>query len=732
VTDFVLATANHDKAKEIADILGPSVHLLRRPDWVDEVDETGETLLDNARLKARAVAEATNRPAIADDTGLEVEDLGGQPGVRSARFAGEHATYADNVAELMARLADSQGRRLARFRTVAIAAWPDGREVVAEGVVDGVIASEPRGRAGFGYDPVFVPDEGDGRTFAEMSPGEKNLLSHRGRAFRALEENLSGLDGAMIEGAAVADTHVDRSQASGSAPDGDSDKNWWSAGKLLTVDLVLAVVVGAAVLLVHDVPYMLHHPFWVDEAWVADSVRARLGLTPTLTSATPVGWTLLLRMIPFGGAQRLRLVPLGFTVLAAASGYWLGRELKISRFTTGILTGAAVLLSPAMLLRDDLKQYTAEAFTSILLLVLVARVENDWTRWRLALIGLATVVGLFFSNTVIFVGVAAMAGLALECLIRRHFRRLLEVGCASGAMLALSLGLYVLVDRSHVTASITAFWDGYYIPRNQGLHGAWRYVDTRLHQLAPYLGFHSLRLDAALILAGIVALIWLGRYALAAMFPLTLLAVAVASADRRFPFGDLRTSTFWLVMAPVLMAVAVAVVGRAIAAINRPAAFATGAVLLAFWVSSAHPDIRSHPLPNEDIRSQVEYLNGHVRPGDIVVVDYTGSYGFAYYDHRLRPVFVHDSFPSQGFIPQFPGDSEVVIMPNRRAEDVANALATATAKLDAESPGDRGRIWILRTHVDSVESDAWTKDLAGQKVTVLQVGPEPLLLYVPS
>jgi XTP/dITP diphosphohydrolase len=190
VTAFVLATANRDKTREIAEILGPSVRLLPRPDWLDDVDETGETLLDNARLKARAVAEATNRPAIADDTGLEVDDLGGEPGVRSARFAGEHATYEDNVNKLICSMADSPGPRLARFRTVAVAAWPDGREVVAEGVVDGVISSRPRGQSGFGYDPVFVPDEGDGRTFAEMSSGEKNALSHRGRAFRVLGERL--------------------------------------------------------------------------------------------------------------------------------------------------------------------------------------------------------------------------------------------------------------------------------------------------------------------------------------------------------------------------------------------------------------------------------------------------------------------------------------------------------------------------------------------------------------
>jgi hypothetical protein len=299
-------------------------------------------------------------------------------------------------------------------------------------------------------------------------------------------------------------------------------------------------------------------------------------------------------------------------------------------------------------------------------------------------------------------------------------------------MLALSLGLYELVDRSHVTPSITAFWNGFYIPRNRGLSGAWRYVDLRLHQLAPYLGFRSLRLDAALVLAGIIALIWLRRYALAAMFPLTMLAVAVASADNRFPFGDMRTSTFWLVMAPVLMAIAVAVAGRAIAAINRPAAFATGAVLLALWVSTTHPYIRSHPIPNEDIRSQVAYLNEHLRPGDIVVVDYTGSYGFAYYDHQLKPVYVPDSVPAQGYVPQYPDDNDVVVMTNRRAVDVVNALATATAKLKAEAPGDRGRIWILRSHVDSIEANAWNQDLSGLNVTVLQVGPEPLLLYVPS
>ncbi len=188
---LVLATANPDKTREIADILGAAgnVDLLPRPVEVAEVEETGETLVDNARLKARALATATGRAAVADDTGLEVDALGGAPGVYSARYAGPGATYADNVDRLLDELAalpDGGGDRRARFKTVALAAFPDGREIWSEGVVEGSIAPAARGAGGFGYDPVFVPDEGAGRTFSEMTSDEKHALSHRGRAFRAL------------------------------------------------------------------------------------------------------------------------------------------------------------------------------------------------------------------------------------------------------------------------------------------------------------------------------------------------------------------------------------------------------------------------------------------------------------------------------------------------------------------------------------------------------------------
>lgn len=191
--ELVCATANPHKTGEIAAILGDGVRLLPRPAEVADVEETGDTLLDNARLKAQALAAATGRPAIADDSGLEVEALGGAPGVWSARYAGEGVTYADNVAKLLAELAalpDGGGERRAAFRTVALVAYPDGTEVWAEGTVPGRIAESARGEGGFGYDPVFVPDEGDGRTFAEVAPEEKNAVSARGRAFRALAAKL--------------------------------------------------------------------------------------------------------------------------------------------------------------------------------------------------------------------------------------------------------------------------------------------------------------------------------------------------------------------------------------------------------------------------------------------------------------------------------------------------------------------------------------------------------------
>jgi XTP/dITP diphosphohydrolase len=189
LTRLVLATANPDKVVEISALL-PGVDLVSRPSDIPEVVEDGDTLEANALLKARAICAATGSPAVADVTGLEVMALGGAPGVWCARFAGENATYGDNVAKLIADL-EGESDRTARFRTVAAIVTPDGEEIVVDGVTWGTIAIEPVGSGGFGYDPVFIPDDGDGRVYAQMTLDEKNALSQRGRAFRALAKTLA-------------------------------------------------------------------------------------------------------------------------------------------------------------------------------------------------------------------------------------------------------------------------------------------------------------------------------------------------------------------------------------------------------------------------------------------------------------------------------------------------------------------------------------------------------------
>ncbi len=201
---IVAATANPHKLQELREILGDEVDLLPRPADLPDVVEDAPTIEGNAILKADAIWGATGIPALADDTGLEVAALDGAPGVRSARYAGDGATDADNVARLLAELerrtldAGVDDRR-ARFVTSVVLTHRSGRLLV-EGVCEGTIAPAPRGDSGFGYDPVFVPDEGDGRTFAEMSPAEKHDLSHRGRAVRAFVAALGAADDVGLGG----------------------------------------------------------------------------------------------------------------------------------------------------------------------------------------------------------------------------------------------------------------------------------------------------------------------------------------------------------------------------------------------------------------------------------------------------------------------------------------------------------------------------------------------------
>jgi XTP/dITP diphosphohydrolase len=184
---LVLASRNPHKVREFRALL-EGVDVVALPDEVQLPLETGETFEANAVPKARAAADATGRVAFADDSGIEAEALGGAPGVRSARFAGEGASDADNLAKLIAEA--PPGSPLAYVCVIALIDPVTGEERTFEGRCTGTMATTPRGTGGFGYDPVFVPDGGDGRTMAELSQAEKDAISHRGRAARALLEHL--------------------------------------------------------------------------------------------------------------------------------------------------------------------------------------------------------------------------------------------------------------------------------------------------------------------------------------------------------------------------------------------------------------------------------------------------------------------------------------------------------------------------------------------------------------
>jgi XTP/dITP diphosphohydrolase len=199
---LVLATRNAGKVAELRQILagvtaagGAAIELLGMESFpqVADVVETGVTFAQNALLKAHAVAQATGLPAIADDSGLAVDVLGGSPGVFSARWSGRHGDDRANLELLLAQLSDvPDEHRQAHFACAAAFARPDGKEYVLHGRLAGSLTRSPRGTNGFGYDPILVPDA-DTRTCAELTAAEKNAISHRGRAFRALAAELSAL-----------------------------------------------------------------------------------------------------------------------------------------------------------------------------------------------------------------------------------------------------------------------------------------------------------------------------------------------------------------------------------------------------------------------------------------------------------------------------------------------------------------------------------------------------------
>jgi hypothetical protein len=541
---------------------------------------------------------------------------------------------------------------------------------------------------------------------------------------------------------------------SAAAPSGRPAARLAGGASLAAADYCVAVVAGLSVLLVVSVHYLLTQPYWLDEAWVADSVRAPLGQAPRLSSSTPLGWTLLLRLVPFGGPQRQRLVPLAFDGLAVACGYLLGRELRLSRFSTGLLTAAGVLLAPAMLARGDLKQYTAEAFSAVLLWFLVARLENRWTRPRLAALGLVASAGTLIAATAILTGAAALGCLALECAVRRQWRRLTELAVTAAGTLAVFAVVYAVVLRPRINPALSGIWRFDYLPGAD--KSPLSFLRLQLRNLAPYLGLpghDGAVATVALAAAGVIALAALGRFALAALLPATVTVVIAASAARIYPFGDERTSTFWLVMIPVLMAIAAATAISAVGRVppgrpsppspggqrraRRVAALALTAAALAGWAHAASPRVRVQTIPAQSPYAEIRYVEGRLRPGDVILVNSEAAYAFAYYYQHATDDYMPSATVANGFIPQYPVPG-IIVATGRDQQSVTSAVRQANAVIAAEQPGHRGRVWVIRDHLTPQEARYWRTALAGAAITTITFPPlnrdrqEPLLAYQPA
>jgi hypothetical protein len=496
----------------------------------------------------------------------------------------------------------------------------------------------------------------------------------------------------------------------------------------LTAEHLAVLPLGLLVVLAHNVGYLLRQPFWTDEAWVAVTTRFPLSQLRGTTSSTPIGWSVLLRLFTERGEQTARLLPLAFAGAAVVIAYWLGRGIGWSRrevsVGAGLLTAVAVLLVPAMLVRDDLKQYTADACLSLLVLALTSRLERDWSRGGLAGLSVAVWGGMLFSDPVAFVGVAAFGALLAVQLCRRAWGRLVETVVTGGCTAILMFAVYEAFDVGPDNPVLKVYWSAFYLPTAKGLHADLGFVTSRFHAVGAYFGLGPAWLALPLVVAGLVTMFRLGR-------PATAVAVAVLwpellalSALRQYPFLDLRTSTFLFAITAAVAAIGLAgVCSLLLPRFNGLLAGALAAVALVVFVAGAAPYVRSRTIPNEDVRDQVRYIVAREARGDVILVNLSSNWGFAYYWPAGDPARRPDNVVAQGYEAFFPDQPDIVVARNRDLAAIDSALAQALVLARQHACS---RIWVVRTHLLAQERLAWRVALRQQKLALVQAGQHGL------
>ena len=498
------------------------------------------------------------------------------------------------------------------------------------------------------------------------------------------------------------------------------------------LDVLLAGVLSLATLVVHDVGYIFSAPFWNDEDWVAISAKLPLSQIFTVTASTPVGWTFLLRLAVFGGDQRLRVIPLLFSMTAVAAAYAYVRSLPWPRplvaRPAAVMAGLAALLVPSALARNDLKQYTADAFVTLLGLWLISRLESEWTRRRLFALGVVVVLGFLFSAVSVFVGAAAFGCLVLTSLFQRNWLRTIESAVAGAASGCCLLAIFLAFYRPGIAPGLNTYWAAYYLPVAQGRRASWKYLVDHGKQLATYLGMGPILVALVLVLAGVVTLIRLRRPALALVVPALVAEAIVLGALKQYPLFDMRTSHFLTVALAVTAAIGVAGVCTLVARIHPAIGVVVALLAVGSFVTNGdvRSEIRSRHIPAEDLRSPTDYIAAHLRPDDVIAVGMLSSWGFAYYWPTGKPAPEKVTTNLQGFVAVFPDQPNILVATDRTPAAVAAVMDKAV--LAARQRGPAARIWVVHDHVRPDELRAFDAAAASQGLASTSVMPGRLEL----
>jgi hypothetical protein len=497
----------------------------------------------------------------------------------------------------------------------------------------------------------------------------------------------------------------------------------------LTPEHLLALLLGLLVLVVHDVPYILTTSYWNDESWVAVTTKFPLSQLRAVVDSTPIGWAALLRVVSAPGTESGRLMPLAFAGATVVIAYWFARQLawqqREAAIAAGVLAGIGALLVPAMLVRNDLKQYTADACMSLLVLALTSRLEREWSRPRLVALSVAVWGGMLFSDATAFIGAGAFAAVCLVELARRAWRKLAEAAVVGFVTAVLMVAVYKAFYAAAVTAGLvySPHFRYYYLPLRQGLHASITFITASFTAVHNIFGLGPAWLALPLFVAGVVTVLWLDRpataIALAALYP----EMMAISAVHKYPFLDLRTSTFLFTITAVTAAIGVVGICAALRPLLKrwTGAVAVAVALVAaggFYLNNASY-VRIHSIPPENEQAQTLYVASHARPDDVILVNLSSNWGFAYYWPHGQPARRKDPYVAQDYEAYFPGQPRIVVAFNRTNAAVAAALSQAVAQSRQHSCSP---IWLIRTHVSGAEYAAWSTALRQEGLTPKPVG----------